>query len=87
MMPPSSITPFSEGLFGSEVLPPSVELEGFEPFEGFEVLLPEPLLSEPLPELLPEPLLSEPLPELPESLPLQEPLPDPPLSVGSVVSV
>ena len=79
------MTPFSEGLFGSVVLPPSVEFEGFEPFEGFEVLLPEPLLSEPLPELLPlEPLL---LPELPESLPLPEPLPDPPLSVGSVVSV
>ena len=85
MMPPSSITPFSEGLFGSVVLPPSVEFEGFEPFEGFEGLLPDPLLSEPLPELLPlEPLL---LPELPESLPLPEPLPDPPLSVGSVVSV
>ena len=74
MMPPSSMTPFSEGLFGSEELPPSVELEGFEPFEGFEGLLPEPLLSEPLPEL-------------PESLPLPEPLPDPPLSVGSVESV
>jgi len=86
MMPPSSITPFSEGLFGSVVLPPSVELEGFEPFEG----LPPSVEFEVFEGLLPL-VASEGSEEfevlLPESLPLPEPLPDPPLSVGSVESV
>ena len=53
MIPPSLMTPSSEGLFGSSVLPPSEEFEEFEVFEEFEPLLPEPLL---LPEF--EPLLS-----------------------------
>ena len=86
MMPPSSITPFSEGLFGSVVLPPSVEFEGFEPFEGlppsvefeefegFEVF-----------EGLPDPPLS--VESVPSVCPSPEPLPDPLSSVESVPSV
>ena len=77
MMPPSSITPFSDGLFGSVVLPPSVEFEEFEPFEG----LPPSVEFEEFEGFEVFEVL------LPESLPLPEPLPDPPLSVGSVVSV